>query len=232
MGRIDESNETSKRALATLREYGDRLGEAGCLRQQASNAASRGAIAEGRDLYAQTLALYKGLGNESGAAVVLSNLAELEFADGHPDAALRSVSESLEMDPRRGADVQNMAMYRSNSAAYRIALGDIDGALALAREGLTFARRAQAPFLIAYVLQHLALIMALRGETQGAARLLGHIDVQLKELGWEREPTEQWGYEKLMAALREHLSAAEIEKLAAEGATWPEDKAAEETLRL
>ncbi|HEV2909428.1 MAG TPA: adenylate/guanylate cyclase domain-containing protein [Candidatus Eremiobacteraceae bacterium] len=231
-GRIDESDENSKRALAALREYGDKPGVAGCLRQQASNAASRGTIAAGRDLYAQALALYKAVGNEAGAAVVLSNLAELEFADGHPDAALRSVSESLATDPRRGADVQNMAMYRSNSAAYRIALGDLDGALALAREGLTLARRVQSPFLIAYVLQHLALIMALRDQTQSAAKLLGHVDAQLKELGWEREPTEQWGYEKLMAALREHLSSTEIEKLAAEGATWPEDKAAEETLRL
>ena len=48
----------------------------------------------------------------------------------------------------------------------------------------------------------------------------------------EREPTEKWGYEKLMAALREHLSEAEIEKLAAEGAAWSEDQAVEEALRI
>ena len=225
MGRIDESDETSKRALAALRECGDKRGVAGCLRQLASNTSYRGAIAEARDQYAQALALYKELGNESGAAVVLANLAEMEFADGHPEEALRSVSESLEMDPSRGADLQNLAMYRSNSAAYRIALGDIDGAIALAREGLTLARRAQTPYLIAYLLQHLALIMAQRGQTQSAAKLLGHVDAQLKTLAQEREPTEQWGYEKLMAALREHLSAAEIEQLTVEGTTWPEDSA-------
>jgi len=35
-----------------------------------------------------------------------------------------------------------------------------------------------------------------------------------------------------MAALREHLSEAEIEKLAAEGAAWSEDQAVEEGLKV
>jgi hypothetical protein len=48
----------------------------------------------------------------------------------------------------------------------------------------------------------------------------------------EREPTEQWGYEKLMAALREQRSEAELEELAAEGAAWSEDQAAEEALKV
>ena len=54
----------------------------------------------------------------------------------------------------------------------------------------------------------------------------------IKELGNEREATEKWGYEKLMAALREHLSDAEMEKLAAEGAAWSEDQAVEEALKV
>ena len=35
-----------------------------------------------------------------------------------------------------------------------------------------------------------------------------------------------------MAALREQLSEAEIEKLAAEGAVWSEDQAVEEALKV
>ena len=35
-----------------------------------------------------------------------------------------------------------------------------------------------------------------------------------------------------MAALREQLSDAEIEKLAAEGAAWSEDQAVEEALKV
>ena len=82
------------------------------------------------------------------------------------------------------------------------------------------------------MLQHIALLLALRGEVNDAARLIGYVNVQFKELGNERETTEKWGYEKLMAALREHLSKTEIEKLAAEGAAWSEDQAVEEALKV
>lgn len=64
------------------------------------------------------------------------------------------------------------------------------------------------------------------------ARLIGYVDVQYKELGSQREPTEKWGYDKLMAALREHRSEAEIEKLAAEGAAWSQDQAVEEARKV
>lgn len=85
---------------------------------------------------------------------------------------------------------------------------------------------------IAVALQHLALLVALRGEVNHAARLIGYINVQFKELGQERETTERWGYEKLMFALHERLSDAQIEKLTAEGAAWSEDQAVEEALKV
>ncbi|MDQ6767920.1 MAG: NB-ARC domain-containing protein [Candidatus Eremiobacteraeota bacterium] len=232
MGRFEEASETNMRALTALREYGDKEGVARCLSQQGAIANTAGKRSGGRDLHAQALAAFKALGDELGSAIVLGNLAELEFADGHPEQALRSVNQALEMDARRGVDAINLAVYRGNSAAYRIALGDIDGAGTLAREALSFARQAQAASLIATVLQHFALLMALLSQTQNAARLLGYVDVQLKELGDEREPTERWGYETLMATLREHLSDAEIERLAAEGARWSEDQAVQEALTV
>ena len=52
--------------------------------------------------------------------------------------------------------------------------------------------------------------------------MLGYVDAQYTALGTLREPTEQWGYDKLMAALRETLGAEEIATLGAEGATWSE----------
>ncbi len=62
--------------------------------------------------------------------------------------------------------------------------------------------------------------------------LIGYVNVQYKETGSEREYTEKWGYDKLMAALRNQLSEAEIEKLAAEGAAWSEDQAVEKALKV
>jgi len=232
MGRFEEATETISRAFAAMQQDGDKWGMAVCLTYQGSIAATRGAIAEGRDLFAQSLAAREALGDELGAAVVLANLAELEFADGHPEQALRSVREAQEALSRPGGDTISLAIYCSNSAAYRIALGDIDEAHTSARKGLSLARQAQAASLIAIALQHFALIMALQGQLQSAARLLGYADVRLKELGVTREPTEKWGYDKLIAALHEGLGEAEIEKLAAEGAGWSEDQAVEEALKF
>jgi hypothetical protein len=101
-----------------------------------------------------------------------------------------------------------------------------------AGEALRWARQAQHAFDVAIALQHIALLLALRGEVNDAARLIGYVNAQYQELGSEREPTERWGYEKLMAALRELLSDAEIEQLAAMGATWSEDRAVEEAVKV
>jgi len=233
MGLVDNAHETTMQAVAALREYGDQHGIARCLIMLGGFARVRGAMAEGRDLYARALAINKALGDELGAATVLGNLGELEFADGHPELALCSANEAQEMmSPRRGADARNMAVYRLNGTAYRIALGDLDGARASAREGLGFARQAQDAWTTAIALQHLALLMALAGRTHAAARLAGYVDVDYKELGAEREYTEKWSYEKLMAALRGNLTETEIEKLEAEGAAWSEDQAVEEALKI
>jgi hypothetical protein len=80
---------------------------------------------------------------------------------------------------------------------------------------------------VAVSLQHLALLLARRGEVNDAARLVGYVNVQLEELGVERPDTEKWGYDKLMAALREKLGEDEIERLVAEGSAWSEDQAVE-----
>jgi len=188
-------------------------------------------VAAARDSYAQALAAYKALGNESGTAVVLRNLAELEFGDGRVAEAMRFVGEALEIHVR-GKNAFNLATTYNNIAAYRIALQAVDKARESAREGLRLARQAQYALQIAIALQHLALVGALREETLTAVRLIGYVNTQFKELAYEREDTEKWSYDKLMAALRGHLSDAEIEKLAAEGAAWSEDQAVEEALKV
>jgi hypothetical protein len=80
-------------------------------------------------------------------------------------------------------------------------------------------------------LQHLALLAGLGGDARCGAQLLGYVVAQYTALGMQREPTEHWGYDKLMTALRETLSADEIAQLAAEGAAWSEDQAVEEALK-
>ncbi|MBV8148253.1 MAG: tetratricopeptide repeat protein [Candidatus Eremiobacteraeota bacterium] len=231
MGRLDGAMAAIEHSLAAARVCGDTWNVANCLNVQGVIEYSRGDLREGRELYAQALAAHKTLGNESGTAVVLGNLAELEFADGHPEQALRAVSEALEIIVR-GKNAQYIATDHTNSAAYRIALGDLTGARDSAREGLRVASQARDEQSIADALQHLALLAGLGGDARCAAQLLGSVDAQYIALGMQRGTTEQWGYDKLVTALRETLSADEITQLAAEGAAWSEDQAVEEALKV
>ena len=231
MGRLDEAKMMNEQTLGAARASGDMVGVALCLNVRGEIARLRGDIRAAREFFAQALAANKALGDESKTAVVLTNMAELEFADGHPELALRAVSEALEIH-LRGKNAVSIATGHDNSAAYRIALGDLGGARDSAHEGLRVARQARSEQNSAIALQHLALLAGLGGDARHGAQLLGYVDAQYTALGMQREPTEQWAYDKLMAALRETLSEDAIAQLAAEGAAWSEDQAVEEALKI
>jgi predicted ATPase/class 3 adenylate cyclase len=231
MGRLEEASEEAAWVLTAARECGDRWGVARCLNMQAAIEGARGNPSAGRELFAQALASFRGLGDEQGVALVQVSLAELEFADGHPERALHLASDALEIN-LRGKNATNIALNYNNCAVYRVAVGDLTGARESAREGLRWARQAGAGLYIAVALQDLAVLSELGGDQQRSARLLGYVNAEYRALGAERESTEKWGYDKLMAALREKLSEDEITKLAAEGATWSEDQAVEEALKV
>jgi predicted ATPase/DNA-binding CsgD family transcriptional regulator len=230
MGRQNDAIEASSRALSVLRECDDKSGVATCLDEQGSMQLGLGNLAAARALYAQALSGFRNLQDEMGTARVLGNLAELEFADGNVAAALQRAEEALEIEAR-GKNMALLAIGNCNTAAYRLALGDMAGASTAARAGLAWSQRAQDTMQIAIALQHFALLHAQRGEFPTAGRLLGFVSRQFKAHALQRESTERWGYETLMTALREHLGEAEIERLAAEGAAWSEDQAVEDALK-
>jgi tetratricopeptide (TPR) repeat protein len=190
-----------------------------------------GDVRAARELYAQALADFKALGDELGTATVLLNTAEMEFANGRPEQALRAASEALKIS----ACVKNassLTISHTNSAAYRIALGDLSAARDSARGGLRVAREARNELYIAIALQHLALLSALGGDARRSAQLLGYVEAQYSQLGYAGGTTEQWGYDKLVIELHETLSSDEIVQFAADGAVWSEDQAVEEALKV
>ena len=231
MGQVDEATLVIEQALKPARACGDTFNVANLLDTQAGALLYRGDIPAARELYAQALASHKALGNEMGVATTLSNLAELEFADGHPEQALEAVSEALGIH-ERGKRATIIAADHTNSAAYRIALGGLSAARDSAREGLRVAQQVRSEIGIAVALQHLAVLAGLFGDAPLGAQLLGFVGTQFAALGLRRGPTEQSGYDKLMAALREQLSEDEIAQLAANGAAWSEDQAVEEALKV
>jgi len=230
MGKPEEASAMNMRALAIFRERDAKRGIARCLNWQATIILSCGEITAARELYAQAVAAYRALGDETRVATVLGNLAELEFEVGEPERAFTYVTEAMNCFSV-SKNVTMLATYQNNIAAYTIALGDLDRAREAAREGLRWARKAGNPDS-AVAAQHLALIAARHGDAERGARLMGFSDAVYFANGLKRFFTEQWSYDKLRAALCEKLTEAEIAKLAAEGATWSEDQAIEEALKV
>jgi predicted ATPase/DNA-binding XRE family transcriptional regulator len=225
MGRLDEAREATAHALAASRASGETWDVAQTLNLLALIEMSRGDLRAGRDLYAQALAATRALGDELGTSRVLGNMAELEFATGDVEQALRLANEALEL-PSLEKHLRFKASCHNNAAVYRTALGDVAGAGESAREALRLARQIRHEMYIANAFQHLALLAALGGDTPCGAQLLGYASALYDQLGVKRGPTEQWGYDKLLAVLRETLSEDEITRLAAEGGAWSEDQAA------
>ncbi|MBV8524603.1 MAG: tetratricopeptide repeat protein, partial [Acetobacteraceae bacterium] len=188
-------------------------------------------FAAGRKYYAQALAAYRELGDEAAIANVLGNYAEVEFADNHPDQALRLVNESL-LITSRGKEKTGLAIDLNNSAAYHIALGELEEAQEAARSALGWAQPEENAWNAAVALQHLALLATLRGQPRVGARLLGYVNNQFKELGLSREATEEWGYEQLTRVLGKELAPAEIAALNDEGAALTEEQAMQEALNI
>jgi predicted ATPase/class 3 adenylate cyclase len=228
--RLDEAAAAFEHALAALRACGKAYEVAACLCLQAGLVMERGDVSAARELYAQALAAFKAVGSESGTAVVLNNLATLEFIDGHPELALRATREALEIYAGGKNAIHPTGSY-INIATYQIALGDLSAARDSAREGLRLARQVRDESLITFALERFAQLAALRGDARRSALLIGYVDAQYTALKMQRYAGEQSGYDKLMAALPETLSDDEIAQLTAEGATWSEGQAVEEALK-
>ena len=231
MGRVEEAHEAISRAIDGFSEEGHSAGVALCLSLQGVSAYNQGDYVSGRAFYLRAIAAFRALGDELATANALGNLAELEFADGQPQRALESVAESLAITSGR-KHATDLAIVHNNIAAYRIALGELDEAHDAAREALRWAQPELNVWNMAVALQHLALLAALRGRPESAAKLLGYVDVQYDALALEREATEKWGHAKLLSLLNERFQPGELVAMLAAGSVWTEDRAIEEALEV
>lgn len=231
LGRLDEAESAIERAIQVIGQIDDAAAVAETLSAQAAIMLDREKPDRARKAHAEALAAFRAIGDEFGTGRVLSNLAEVEFAAGNVDLAIRYGDEA-EAIRLQGKPSSTLANTLVNNAAYRIAVGEIESGRELAQRGVRLALEQQDALLSSFGLQHLALIGALNGRSRIAATLLGYVDARMVAAGVVREPTEQWGYDTAMKALREHLGDDEIKGAHAEGEAWSEDRAAEEALKL
>jgi len=111
-------------------------------------------------------------------------------------------------------------------------LGNDESAYKLYLETLEFCVRVNYTFLACAALMGLAGIIAVRGNPQLAARLMGSIEATLEINGHNIQPTDQEDYDRSINDARTRLDEKDFKTLRAEGRTMSLDDAVELALNL
>ncbi len=238
MGRFAEAEGALREARATARSAGARI-EYNLATTALGEARSLGGdLREARELILEALRRSEAAGSERGAAGSRVSLAEIEFASGLVEEALRLNERSAQFF-RSHSDLVRLSTTLCNSAAYLIALGRYQEARKDAREALRSLRGIGSVNAALWAMQHLAAIAILRSEPgrrdamlHRAAKLLGFVDEATRQRSKSRSYAEQQTYEKALSALRELFGEDELAELMTAGKAWPEDLALAEALAL
>ena len=147
------------------------------------------------------------------------NLAEIAYELGDARRAIEVATGALmraEQLSDRG--VQTAHLLR-NLAGYFIFAGDLERAIDVATRAIALdASREPEGTPVAISLEHVALVMALRGEIREAALLEGYASAVFQRFGFEREYTERATYMRLKAALETDVPDGELRDLLLLGA--------------
>jgi predicted ATPase/transcriptional regulator with XRE-family HTH domain len=178
----------------------------------------RGDLETAARTYEQLRKEHSSRGNTHGDQQVAISLAELEHKRGHTQRAI-AILRGMLPAVRSGANETTLAALLHNLAGYLIAVDDLPGAIAAAREVIEI-RIAWEPdhVYVAIAIEHLALAAALRGGLLRAATLEGYTEAALARRGYSREFTETTTHHRLTALLHEGLASDELAPLSAEGA--------------
>jgi tetratricopeptide (TPR) repeat protein len=236
LGQIAKGETMLKSGLEQLRALQDTDGVIHALARLSIASQLRGDLSTARSLAAEALAACEGVGYEKRASNIKVGLAETEFRDGDTESALRLAREALPIH-RKYRNGLMVAGVLCNMAAYLTALDRHDEAQTTAREALAAAVSDEHPVAVAFALQHLAGVAALRPASDGedvsdlrtlAARLIGFVDARLSQFECRRQYTDQSEHDRITTALREVLGESNFSRFTTEGAAWSEERAVSE----
>ena len=166
---------------------------------------------------------YRDVGAEAAYLGVLGQLADTTFALGDLDAARDAFSEVIARLRRSSmARRYTLGIALTNYAGLLAVRGELDAALAAAREGLPLTLEAGHAWNL---IDHLALRTGLAGNLERAARLTGFADAAYREAKHEREVNEARARARLKALLESRLTAEALHLLFDEGAALSESDA-------
>jgi predicted ATPase/Tfp pilus assembly protein PilF len=159
-------------SLALRRQVGSGCEIARALNNLGAVALERNDFTRARQLFTESLDLYREAGDTWGAAGALDGLGEAIRCEGDPSRATPLLQESLALFEETG-DTKNAAVAHLNLADAARASGDLDEATAHYRAALVGSQRVGDRGRIIIGLTGLGGAMAMQGQYEMAALLLG-----------------------------------------------------------
>ena len=222
MGRLGEATPAINEARYFLESAGPSKALAEYLLNSGTTHLFAGRLADARIDFERAGLVCRQTGAERLGLGVLSSLAYLSWMQGDLNGALANYGEAV-AHARQASPARRRAlgMYLSSLVGVHTERGELDQALAAAREGLPLSRESG----VWDTLDHLALRSALVGKPASAARIAGYADSLYAANAALRQPNETRARDRLQGLLSGKLSSAELQRLLDEGAKLSEDEA-------
>jgi predicted ATPase/DNA-binding winged helix-turn-helix (wHTH) protein/tetratricopeptide (TPR) repeat protein len=179
-----------------------------------------GSYPEARMEHERARTLFQAAGAKRLATAAAYNVADTMWSEGALVMAIETMREALDLARSEGNRAFS-GIASGNLAGMLIAQGDIDGALAIAQEAVSFCREEE---FVEWLFPHLALLAAKSGRLEEAARLWGYID-RIPDNAAVHHVNEQRALDALAALLRGTLNPARLEQMRLEGRYLDEDQA-------
>lgn len=197
----------------------------GLLENRAHLSLLRGDLETAARAWEQLRQEYRALGEIRAELVVTFDLAEVEHARDATPRAIALVRDALPA-VRAVSDTALLANALYNLAGYCVAVDDLQGAFAAARESIGIRSVTEPDHsYVALAIYELALAFALRGESARAATLHGYAESALRRRGFELQLVQKKTHDRLTTLLRDAIAPDERARLTAEGAALAPDAA-------
>jgi predicted ATPase/transcriptional regulator with XRE-family HTH domain len=217
-------------SLALYRSLRDGPGIALALNNLAAIALGHPDYARAGSLLEESLALSRQQGDTLGTAIALSNLADAARGQGDYARAVALYEQSLTLHESIG-DRMGRRQDLVELAGALQALGQHDRALALYRESLSEYQAGGNPRSAAYALEGIALIHAVQGQPEPAARLVGAAAALRAAIGAPLMEPDRRRYDPALAAVRTVLGEEAFAAAWAAGQTLSLEQAITEALQ-
>ena len=192
--------------MRLCRAAGDRRGVGVALVLRGLVAVQEDGPAAATTWFTEALALWRDLGDGWGEAWTLAYLGLVDLLQGRQTAAEARLTESLTIARATGdrVPIVEALFYLGQAARTR---GDLAAAAPLLAEGLGLAVEVGEPEITAYYVRGLAEVVAARGKSVQAARMLGAAEaaLEISSAPWYLDELDRPLRARVLAALKSEL---------------------------